>query len=75
MIIDHTEIKWPLGLTMIFVGLFLLISAVKSKYSEYICPKCENVLQRKNECPGICPDCEISLKKLDGYFEMQKQNN
>jgi len=75
MVFDFTEIKWPLGLSMSFIGLFLLWSSVNKNFVNFICPNCENVYEKDQKYPGKCSDCDVNLKELDGYFEAKEQNN
>jgi predicted RNA-binding Zn-ribbon protein involved in translation (DUF1610 family) len=74
MVLDFTEIKWPLGLAMSFVGFWALVNSFTSKFESFICPKCENVLERNLKNPGVCQSCGEELKKLEGYFQKKSIN-
>ncbi|MFW8602482.1 hypothetical protein ACOHYD_13505 [Desulfobacterota bacterium M19] len=73
MVLDFTEIKWPLGLAMSLIGCWTLLCSFASKFESFICPNCENVYERNLKNPGVCQSCGKELKKLEGYFEIDKK--
>ena len=71
MVLDFTEIKWPLGLMMSFIGFWTIINSFTSKFDNFICPQCENIYKKDIKNPGSCQSCGKELKKLEGYFNIE----
>ena len=57
-------------------GLLFLYFAYKSKkqITHSICPKCEETFNYYELKDGMCPNCDIPTKDLDGYYDSKKDD-
>jgi len=71
---DLTEIKWPLGIVFMAIGLLLIWSAQRKKGITstdgfYICPRCEATYRKGEISEKTCPKCKVNLEELKGFYE------
>ena len=61
------------GIVLIIFGLFLLIFCVVKPQSvtskKYICPKCEEIVERSGKEEVLCPKCGTKMEPLKGFYE------
>jgi hypothetical protein len=70
--IDLSNIKWPFFIfTSIFGSVCLYISIYNkgSKTCYWICSKCQETNMLDERTKHQCPQCNIQLEKLDGFYE------
>ena len=77
---DFTEVKWPFGGGLIFLGIFFIWSSFRKKAIEaekkakddkkvLMCSKCVRPYYKK-DCPSSkCPECQTPLEELSGFYE------
>ena len=72
-VMDVGMFKYPMGLISILCGLCLIVIGVsrKAKHdpSNWICPKCENVVIRSTLVDDKCPDCSVLMEPLKGFYK------
>jgi hypothetical protein len=75
--IDVSNVKWPFSFILFSFGIFCIYIALFKKSKKvcyWICPKCEDVFQLVDEEKDyLCQECNINLKKLEGFFEHKKR--
>lgn len=74
LILDYSEIKWLLGLSMSVMGAFFFMKSIKTKLDTFMCSKCENLYKRAIGKPWKCPSCKSNLIKLEGFYESDSIN-
>ena len=77
---DFTGIKWPFGGGLIILGAFFIWSTFRKKAIEaakkatdaktvLMCPKCVKPFYKKDCQDLICPECQVTLEELSGFYE------
>ncbi len=83
MTFDFTNIKWPLSTIFIGIGIYCLFEFVRRQQPKFeinywICPTCQESYKKLGSDEHICEKCNISLERLDGFFDRHpelKENN
>lgn len=76
---NFTEIKWPFGLFLIFIGIGFLYSSIRRKTGKIssnflICANCLKPYDKKDLKNIICPKCGNELEALDGFYERHPEH-
>ncbi|BHH85193.1 hypothetical protein LA52FAK_34820 [Desulforhopalus sp. 52FAK] len=74
MILDYSQIKYPLGFTFIIVGFYLFyrhnkMQNPKHRIQHWICPGCQDTYVKTGLDRYTCDNCGQALETLDGYYE------
>ena len=75
MTFDFTRIKYPLSFGIMAVGAFCIFIGWRSKTNDkykaeyWICPQCEKMYWLTGKDKHVCPECEMPLEKLKGFYE------
>ncbi len=70
--IDFGETSSPVGYTMICVGAGLFGYSIFGKWEKletFICPECEEIVERSGEDEVFCPKCGTKMEPLKGFYE------
>ena len=61
------------GVALTIFGLFLLVIGIFKSQSvtsrKYICPKCEEIVERSGSDDIYCPKCGTKMEPLEGFYE------
>lgn len=71
---DFGPYHYVLGIIITIVGIFFVYTSLTKKAKEFeakflICPKCKAPFNQKEVPDGRCPECEVKLEDLDGFYE------
>ena len=71
---DFTEIKWPFGIFLTFVGfIFFYVSLRKKSVTSVsdilICLSFRHLINKSELSVKLCPKCGSILEELDGFYE------
>ncbi|TVM36705.1 hypothetical protein [Oceanidesulfovibrio marinus] len=80
LIMDHTNVRWPLGLALLAFGVFFLYRAYKESSkrntsstqlaeTETICVACQTPCLIDDFEEMTCPHCGGELEPLAGFYE------
>jgi len=73
IIFDVSDYQVPFAFSMIFVGIFSVWMAAKSKLYTgndiLMCPQCNQPIERKQTQGNKCPTCDVELEPLDGFYD------
>ncbi len=78
--LDFTKTKWPFGGSLIIIGILLIWSALNKKAKSFegeflICPKCETTFNRREIIDQNCPQCNVKLEDLEGFYDRHPEKN
>ncbi len=76
-LLDFTDIRIPFSFTLMILGIFFIITAIKnkSKFSKekfLICHECKKSFYEtdaKEKFNNLCPVCNVELEELEGFYQ------
>ncbi len=69
---NFSQVKWPLGSGFIILGVVFIFVSAKMKNNitdNFICPKCEEIIDHSGEDEVFCPKCGTKMEPLKGFYE------
>ena len=80
---DFGPYHYLLGAFITIVGVLFVYTSLRTKAKAFeddilICPKCEASFNRKDITDQNCPQCNVKLEELEGFYERHpalKTNN
>ena len=68
------------GLIFIIIGIGIVIYSLHKKPKDFedtvlICPKCEATFNRRDIIDQNCPQCNVKLEDLEGFYDRHPEKN
>ena len=71
---DFGPYHYLFGIFVIVIGIIFIYISLRKKSEDFedkflICPKCERVFNIMDFADHHCPNCQVKLEDLEGFYE------